>query len=178
MVDIIKKENIYSYSENICSCLRGENMGRKAYKKEPIEKEKGEMKQLLWNWGVALERFEWKEEELKNMTELYERQKAVWERGYSEQAAEELDRIEKEYRKQAGGLRIEMVEILREKGKVDEWIRRLTLDEQNLVQMRFEKGHSMEYIGMKMHLSRATVFRMQNRMLSKLIEMQKSSGKN
>ena len=79
--------------------------------------------------------------------------------------------MEKEYRKEVGRLRIEMVEILREKGRIDEMIRRLDMDEQTFLQLRFEKGNGFDYISMKMHLSRATLFRMQERVLEKMIGM-------
>ena len=73
-----------------------------------------------------------------------------------------------EYRMEAGKLRIEMVEILREKARVDAFLQELTLDEATFVEMRFEKGYGFDYIAMKMHLSRATVFRIQDRVLEKM----------
>ena len=48
-------------------------------------------------------------------------------------------------------------------------IRGLTQDEQMFVEFRFEKGYGMEYIGTKMHMSHASVYRLQARILAKLI---------
>jgi len=131
-----------------------------------MEGEKGEMKRLLWNWGSAIERFHWKEEELEKLQEIYELQRKMEGEGVN---GEETER---EYLNQRRRLRIEMVEILREQARVDQMIRRLNMEEQTFVQLRFEKGYGFEYIGMKMHLSRATVFRIQNRVLEKMCLMQ------
>ena len=54
---------------------------------------------------------------------------------------------------------------------VDEMISKMKLDEKQFLQMRFEKGYGFEYISMKMHLSRATLFRLQDKVLEKMIEM-------
>ena len=138
---------------------------------EERKKEIEEMKKRLWNWGNSMEQFNWKEEELQKMQVFHEMQKKVWEENATEKSQEELKQMEKEYRKEVGRLRIEMVEILREKGRIDEMIRRLDMDEQTFLQLRFEKGYGFDYISMKMHLSRATLFRMQERVLEKMIGM-------
>ena len=133
-----------------------------------MSKEKEELKKMLWRWGRALERFSWKEEELEKEQTFYEIQKKVWSGYQTAKANKELERIEKEHRAEVGRLRIEMVEILREKAKVDEMIKRMTMDEGMFIQMRFEKGYGFDYIAMKMHLSRATLFRLQDRILEKM----------
>ena len=134
------------------------------------KKEKGEMKQRLWNWGGALERFRWKEEELEKLQGLYEMQKKIWADDETEKGQKMREKQEKEYHEERSRIRIEMVEILREKAWVDEGIKTMTFEEQNFVEMRFEKGYGFDYIGMKMHLSRATLFRMQDRVLEKLVQ--------
>ena len=138
---------------------------------EERKKEIEEMKKRLWNWGNSMEQFNWKEEELQKMQVFHEMQKKVWEENATEKSQEELKQMEKEYRKEVGRLRIEMVEILREKGRIDEMIRRLDMDELTFMQLRVEKGNGFDYISMKMHLSRATLFRMQERVLEKMIGM-------
>lgn len=148
-------------------------MGRKAYTKDLMEREKGEMKESLRNWGKAMDRFNWKEEELKKANGIYEVQKNFWRGQHTKRGERELERIEREYRERAGKLRIEMVEILREKRWMDEMIRGLTQDEQMFVEFRFEKGYGMEYIGTKMHMSHASVYRLQARILAKLIAKKK-----
>ena len=137
---------------------------------EDMENKKSEMKQILWNWGKAMERFRWKEEELERLQEVHELQKKV--AGEGEYSKAEWEEVEKEYLSQRRRLRIEMVEILRQQAWTDKMIRRLNMDEQAFVQMRFEKGYGFEYIGLKMHLSRATVFRMQNKVLEKMCLLQ------
>ena len=138
-----------------------------------MSREKEEMKKLLQRWGKALEQFRWKDEELEKMQVFYEIQKKVWSGCRMKKAEKELERIEREYRTEARHLRIEMVEILREKAKVDEMIKRMTIDEGMFIQMRFEKGYGFDYIAMKMHLSRATLFRMQDRILEKMLRWEK-----
>ena len=136
-----------------------------------MKKDKEEMKELLWRWGQAMEQFSWKEEEVNRLQVFCEMQKCVWEKNPMEREKRELERIEKENREEIGRLRIEMVEILREKRWVDEMISKMKLDEKQFLQMRFEKGYGFEYISMKMHLSRATLFRLQDKVLEKMIEM-------
>ena len=116
-----------------------------------------------------MEQFNWKEEELKKLQGLYAMQKKIWEGNETEKARKELERIQKEYEGETRRLRMEMVEILREKARIDGMIRKLTADEINFLQMRFEKGYGFDYIGAKMYLSRATLFRMQDRILDKMI---------
>ena len=143
-------------------------MGRKEYAEERKGK-KGEMKERLRHWGQAMEEFNWKEEELKKSQGLYVMQKKIWEGHETEKARKELNRIRKEYEGEKRRLRMEMVEILRKKAWVDCRIQKLTANETSFLQMRFEKGYGFAYIGMKLYLSRATLFRMQDRILDMLI---------
>lgn len=41
-------------------------------------------------------------------------------------------------------------------------------NEQEYIRLRFEKGYGIDYIGRRLYISRATVFRMQDRILEKL----------
>ena len=154
----------------VCSIReeRSESLGRKAYPEEKKSK-KGEMKERLRRWGTAMEVFNWKEEELKKLQGLYAMQKKIWEGSETEKARKELERMQKEYEAEARRLRMEMVEILREKAWVDGRLRNLTANEICFLQMRFEKGYGFDYIGVKMFLSRATLFRMQDRILEKMM---------
>ena len=130
--------------------------------------DKGEWKKLLRNWGQALEKFNWKEEELEKLKGFHEMQKKVWEGSRLGRAERELERMEREYEEAVRGLRIEMVEILREKAKIDDMVKRMTMEEANFLRLRFEKGYGFDYIGIKMHLSRATLFRMQDKIIEKM----------
>lgn len=137
---------------------------------------KRKMKRRLHNWGRALEQFAWKEEQLKKLQMFYEMKKKIWEGSEDERSRRELERIEKDFWEESRRLRIEMVEILREKARMDEMIQRMTQEEVQFLQMRFEKGYGFDYIGMKMHLSRATLFRIQDKALEQMIEMETETG--
>lgn len=134
-----------------------------------MREEKTKIKKMLWNWGQAMERFSWKEEELRKLQNFYEMRKKIW---GDASGGKDGERNQLQYEREVRRLRLEMEEILMEKEMVDRWIRELTLDEQIFLEMRFEKGYSFDYIGLKMHRSRATVFRMQDQVLEKLILMQ------
>lgn len=137
-----------------------------------MEQEKEEMKQSLQNWGMAMEKYKWKEEELERAMEFYEAERKLW--GESE---EELERIERERREEMRRLRIEMVEILREKAWIDRMIKYLPMEEVMFLQLRFEKGYGFDYIMTKMHRSRATLFRMQDKILQELITIHRGGEK-
>jgi DNA-directed RNA polymerase specialized sigma subunit len=83
--------------------------------------------------------------------------------------------LEQTQRKDVVRLRIEMVEILRDKARTEAWLQGLTEDERCFLGMRFEKGYGFDYIAVKMHLSRATLFRMQDKVLEKMMENRKKS---
>ncbi len=133
-----------------------------------MREEKMKIKKMLWDWGQALERFGWKEEELRKLQNFYEMRKKIWGEATG---GKDGEKNERQYEREVKRLRMEMEEILLEKEQMDGWMRELTLDEQMFLEMRFEKGYSFDYIGMKMHRSRATLFRMQDQVLEKLISM-------
>ena len=139
------------------------------------QREKEKMKQRLLDWGTALNRFYRKEEELKKLQEIREVQRKMQERYPEEKIHGEFLLLEQEQQKDVVRLRIEMVEILREKARTEAWMEGLTEDEWCFVGMRFEKGYGFDYIAMKMHLSRATLFRIQDRVLEKMLESRRKS---
>ena len=100
------------------------------------QREKEEMKQRLWDWGTALDRFYRKEEELKKLQEIQEVQKRLQERYPEETIREEILLLEQEQRKDIVRLRIEMVEILRDKAKTEAWLEGLTEDERCFLGIR------------------------------------------
>ncbi len=131
-----------------------------------MREEKEEMKKMLWTWGDALEKLQWKENELQKQKKYWEAVKAL-----GEQISNEW--TEQEYKERTAEIRQEMKEILQEKVRLDSKIKGLDFEEQQFVGLRFEKGYSFDYIGMKMHRSRATLFRLQDRILEKLLEGEK-----
>ena len=142
---------------------------------EEKRREKEEMKQRLRNWGTALQRFQRKEEELKKLQEIREIQKRIQEKYPEEKPQNVFLLLEEEQQREVVRLRIEMVEILREKAQTEGWMEGLTEEEKVFVGMRFEKGYGFDYIGVKMHLSRATLFRMQDKVLEKMGESRRKS---
>ena len=132
--------------------------------------EKTEMKKRLQGWGNAMERLGWKEEELKRLQMFYGAQKEIWSSGAKEKREAELEKIRREYNREADRIRREMVEILQQKAYIDGRIYRLNMDEEQFLRLRFEKGYGFDYIGVKMHLSRASLFRIQDRVLRKMMQ--------
>lgn len=145
-------------------------MEKREYLEREMKSERGEMKKRLWNWGQALELCAWKREELKKLTELWGRQREMPEGRRSREAQGDLKQMAQEYEEGVKKIRLELEEILREKKEIDRLIDQLTTDEKEFVYLRFQKGYGFDYIGMKMHLSRATVFRIQDKVLKKMIE--------
>ena len=132
--------------------------------------EKTEMKKQLQDWGKAMDWLCWKEEELKRLQMLYGAQKEIWSGGAKEKREAELEKIRREYNREADRIRREMVDILQKKADIDRKICRLNMDEEQFLRLRFEKGYGFDYIGMKMHLSRASLFRIQDRVLQKMMQ--------
>lgn len=143
-------------------------MGKQANAEEKTN-EKGEMKELLWNWGQAMERYRWKEAALQKAEAIYESERTNWEQDGTEEARRELKRAEEEYKRETERIRQEMAGILREKARVDNMIGKMTMDEEMFIKLRFGKKCGFDYISVKMHLSRATLFRMQDRVLRKML---------
>ena len=134
-----------------------------------MKEEKRRMKKLLWDWGQAMERFNWKEEELKKLQNFYEMRKKIW---GDAKGGKDGEKNERQYQREVKRLRLEMEGILMEREQMELWMKELTLEERMFLELRFEKGYSFDYIGMKMHRSRATLFRMQDQVLERLILMQ------
>ena len=131
-----------------------------------MKEEKGELKRMLWDWGRTLERFSWKEEELRKLENFYVMRKKIW--GKNENR-KDFEKNEKQYEQEVKRLRLEMEEILQRKAQIDGWMKGLTEEERRFLELRFEKGYGFDYIGMKMYRSRATLFRIQEQALNKLI---------
>ncbi|MBR6542282.1 MAG: hypothetical protein IKT73_03645 [Anaerotignum sp.] len=131
-----------------------------------MKEEKGELKRMLWDWGRTLERFSWKEEELRKLENFYVMRKKIWGKNESRK---DFEKNEKQYEQEVKRLRLEMEEILQRKAQIDGWMKGLTEEERRFLELRFEKGYGFDYIGMKMYRSRATLFRIQEQALNKLI---------
>ena len=129
--------------------------------------EKKRIKQRLREWGGIAEKSGRKQEELKRILCLREEQEKLWGAGETGQEA-----MERKLAEDIERLKGEIAEILQKKEELDRMLLGLTEEERWFVQMRFEKGYGFDYIGMKMHISRASLFRMQDRILNKLMKVE------
>lgn len=125
----------------------------KAYVKKERESEKGRLKIRLLDWGCAMERCKRIQEELRRLEAL---------------AMAEKPLLQEEFVKERARLEGRLIEIWDEKKRMDALIEKLEENEQEYVRLRFAKGYGFDYIGRRMYISRATVFRMQDRILEKL----------
>lgn len=116
-----------------------------------LNSEKGQMKLRLLDWGCAVERCRRLQEELRRLEEM-----------------EGTDFLQEELREERKQLEERLAEIWKEKKRMDGLLAGLEENEQEYIRLRFEKGYGIDYIGRKLYISRATVFRMQDRILEKL----------
>ena len=130
---------------------RGKKAIWKAYVRKGLNSEKGQMKIRLLDWGCAVERCRRLQEELRRLEEM-----------------EGTDFLQEEIRAEKVRLEERLAEIWKEKKRMDGLLAGLEENEQEYIRLRFEKGYGIDYIGRKLYISRATVFRMQDRILEKL----------
>ena len=130
---------------------RGKKAIWKAYVRKGLNSEKGQMKIRLLDWGCAVERCRRLQEELRRLEEM-----------------EGTDFLQEEIREEKVRLEERLAEIWKEKKRMDGLLAGLEENEQEYIRLRFEKGYGIDYIGRKLYISRATVFRMQDRILEKL----------
>ena len=130
---------------------RGKKAIWKAYVRKGLNSEKGQMKLRLLDWGCAVERCRRLQEELRRLEEM-----------------EGMDFLQEEIREEKARLEERLTEIWKEKKRMDGLLAGLEENEQEYIRLRFEKGYGIDYIGRKLYISRATVFRMQDRILEKL----------
>lgn len=114
---------------------------------------KGRMKLRLLDWGCAVERCKRTQEELRRLKEI---------------EGGDLPRWRVEYDKERERLEQKLQGIWREKKEMDDRIEGLAEEEQAYIRLRFEKGYGFDYIAARLYMSRASVFRMQDRVLQKL----------
>ncbi len=140
-----------------------------AYLKKTAESPKGQMKHRLVRWGGTLAICSRKQGELKQLRRLAEEWDTLEESsgmgmGFAEVRQKyegEVDRIQKE-----------IVQILEEKAEMDYLIDRLLPEERDLLFLRYEKGYGFDFIAMKKNMSRATCFRILDKAVQLLLEME------
>lgn len=138
--------------------------------------EKGRMKRKLWEWGGALDLCGRKQEELRRVEKLQEEQRKIWGEDKTTAGMRVMAQLEKRYEAELAGIEGQIGEILRKKGEMDGLMTVLSAEEQMFVILRYEKSYGFDYIGLKMHMSRATIFRLQDKLLQKLIAAEKDRG--
>ena len=124
--------------------------------RKEMDGEKGQMKVRLLDWGCAMERCKRIQDRLRRLEEL-----------------EKDSFLEKEYAEERERLEASLQEIWSEKRQMDVLLEGLEENEQEYIRLRFEKGYGFVYIGRKLYLSRASIFRMQDRILEKLLQAEK-----
>lgn len=145
-------------------------MEKKGYLDEKLEDEKGRMKKKLWEWGQTLERCGWKQDEIRKLTELQESREAFW----RERPKERLEQagVREKYEEEIQKRETEIIRLLQEKARIDEMLEQLEMEERQFAMLRFQKGYGFDYIGLKLHMGRATLFRLQDRLLYKMQKME------
>lgn len=139
--------------------------GMREYLEQAKQSRKGKIKRMLLDWGGALDLCARKEEQLKKMEWLRREHRKVWEGSDSPEGKRILAEIDREYEQELRRTQERISEILHRKKEMDEKIGRLTGEEQMFLMLRYGKGYGFAYIAMKMHMSEASVFRMQDRIL-------------
>lgn len=124
--------------------------------RKEMDSEKGQLKVRLLDWGCAMERCKRIQDRLRRLEEL-----------------EKDSFLEKEYAEERERLEASLQEIWSEKRQMDALLEGLEENEQEYIRLRFEKGYGFVYIGRKLYLSRASIFRMQDRILEKLLQAEK-----
>ncbi len=122
------------------------------------DSEKAEMKLRLLDWGYAMERCKRTEEEIRRLGAV--REEAEQEREYAAERERLMERLRS---------------IRREKQRMDFLIESLDAEEREYLRLRFERGYGFTYIAGQLYLSRASLFRMQGRILQKLLEREKAN---
>lgn len=139
------------------------------YLKQVGESPKGQMKHRLVQWGGTLEICGRKQEEIKRLGRLKKEWDILKEEsgvgmGFGEvrqKYEEEMERIQKE-----------IIQALEEKAEMDRMIDCLPPEERELLFLRYEKGYGFDYIAMKKSMSRATCFRVLDKAVQILLDME------
>lgn len=148
-------------------------MEYKEYLAKQKKSEKGRMKKRLLEWGGALDLCGRKQEELRRVEKLHEEQRRIWGGNKTAAGRRVMEQLEERYAAELAAIEAQISEILRRKAETDRLMAGLSPEEMTFLILRFEKGFGFDYIGIKMHMSRATIFRVQERVLLQLLEEEK-----
>lgn len=138
--------------------------GMHEFLEKEAESPKGQMKRRLLYWGGAMEICARKQEEIRRLLRLRQ-ECAAWEEA-------EGRTLGARYEMEAERIQAEIDRVLKEKEEMDRRVDQLPPEEQQMVYLRYAKGYGYDYIAMKKHMSRATCFRVLDRALENLMEME------
>lgn len=125
-------------------------MGESGFIRGMRNSPKGRLKQQLYDWG--------------NTQESLVRRQKEWQKWEKAQGISAEERKWEQERLEGA-----MSRIRQEKAKMDRRLEQLSEEEQTYLFLRFQRGYGFEKIGLQMHMSRATLFRLQDRCLEKLL---------
>lgn len=140
-----------------------ESLGHKTAKAE-----RERMKRLLLEWGGSLDICERKQEEIRKMMQMQETCAVLSKQGKHA----EFQRILMRYEDGIFCLQKEIQQILEMKKQMDEAIAVLTQEEQELLFLRYQKGYGYDHIAWKLHMGRSTCFRIHDKILQKLLDLE------
>ena len=150
------------------------------YLKKVAKTERGKMKKRLLEWGGSLELCRRKHEEIRKINRMIADVKILeGERPLRVMIENEhnvLEDVIAQYAQEIRRITEHIGEIMTEKQKVDKMMEALTAEEQHFIFLRYEKGYGYDYISLKIHMSRAQCFRVNDRALDKLIRTSYEQG--
>lgn len=152
-------------------------MSRQEYLKEVAKTKRGQMKLKLWNWGGALDLCRRKHEEIRKMNRMLDDAKRLAQAvPITEEVQKEyniaFEKIVMQYQQEIKNIQATIEEVLTKKNSMDKMIARLDTEEQEFLHLRYEKGYGYDYISLKIHMSRAQCFRLNEKALEKLVDME------
>lgn len=150
-------------------------MEYKAYMEQQKKDEKGRMKKKLLEWGGAIDLCSRKQEALRRVEKLQEEQRKIFGEDKTIAGMRLMAQLEKRYEQELAGIEGQIEQILWKKAEIDRMMTILSGEEQTFAILRYEKGYNFDYIGLKMHMSRATLFRLQDKLLQKMIVAEKEA---
>lgn len=141
--------------------------GLHSFLKKATESPKGQMKRRLLQWGNTLDYCSRKQEEMKRFLRLREDCVCLAEKQGSVNLVQDLI---KSYEEEVKRIQEGIEDTLKEKAKMDQALEKLSMEERELIYLRYGKGYSHDYIAMKKNMSRATCFRILDKALNILLE--------
>ena len=137
--------------------------------------DKGRMKVRLLDWGCAVDRCKKMQKEMARLQEMREEQKKLLEKNDLEKVEKCLKEIDEGYEREMERLETATLTLWKQKEEMERLIGKLAENEREYLELRYAKGYGFEYIEEKMYMSRATIFRLQDRILEKLLELEKET---